>query len=324
MFTFYYLSTSLKCLGLPPLHVAPFFLYKEVAATNTNTEETWFDSLKTYFEIPHWMNLSFVEYDPDKNSPLVQTASDTADATAPTNLIGPNGFAYLVNSSANVHTHSSRPSHRHALSVSQGNLGEMSEQRSLISCRDFEDIVEACRPRYRTYDSIEGLPSALRALLHKTSLMHSAVLVGAKRDEALDMHKREGINAFKRLEEKSPLAEWGAVDFDAIKGRSSKFLLAYSNAGESYPLASDEATVDFTGSNEGKNWNESLLHLHMPRIPQQKSFALPFSGESNLTCDEVIERSQSKSIAKLKLMMENYDASVLSFIAKKSINSIQR
>lgn len=44
-------------LGLPPLHVAPFMLYR-VSAEGAQ-QGTW--SAKA--EIPHWMHLSFFNYD---------------------------------------------------------------------------------------------------------------------------------------------------------------------------------------------------------------------------------------------------------------------
>ena len=56
------IGSDMLSLGLPPLHVAPFFLYKDRGASSIE-EEQGFDDWKTYFELPHWMNLSFVDYD---------------------------------------------------------------------------------------------------------------------------------------------------------------------------------------------------------------------------------------------------------------------
>lgn len=56
------IGSDMLSLGLPPLHVAPFFLYKEKGASSAE-EIQGFDDWKTYFEVPHWMNLSFVDYD---------------------------------------------------------------------------------------------------------------------------------------------------------------------------------------------------------------------------------------------------------------------
>ncbi len=57
---------------MPPLHVAPFFLFKEEKGTTTSAEEIQgFDDWKTYFEVPHWMNLSFVDYDDYEEEPML-------------------------------------------------------------------------------------------------------------------------------------------------------------------------------------------------------------------------------------------------------------
>jgi hypothetical protein len=56
------IGSDVLSLGLPPLHVAPFFLFKEKEASSAE-EIQGFDDWKTYFEVPHWMNLSFVDYD---------------------------------------------------------------------------------------------------------------------------------------------------------------------------------------------------------------------------------------------------------------------
>ncbi len=186
-------------------------------------------------------------------------------------------------------------------------IGEMSQQRDLISCRDFKDILEACRPRYRNYDTMEGLPSALRALLHKASLMQSVGLVIAKSDTDIC----EEVRAFQKIEEKSLLAEWGAVDFDSTRGRSSKYVNASGKE------SCDEAAA---GLKKSSIWNEKLSQVHLPRIPQQNSFALPVSGEVNILSGAGNQHGMSKSIAKLKLMMESYDANVTS----KPISTMRR
>lgn len=66
------IGSDMLSLSLPPLHVAPFFLYKEKnVASNTEEERTGFDEWKTYFEVPHWMNLSFVDYDNEDQEPTL-------------------------------------------------------------------------------------------------------------------------------------------------------------------------------------------------------------------------------------------------------------
>ena len=62
------IGSDMLSLCLPPLHVAPFFLYKEIATTG-QTGHKGFDDWKTYFEIPHWMHLSYFNYDDESSSP---------------------------------------------------------------------------------------------------------------------------------------------------------------------------------------------------------------------------------------------------------------
>ena len=48
-------------LGLPALHIAPFFLY-----SNPPTEALLDNSQEQFYEVPHWMHLSFVSYESDE------------------------------------------------------------------------------------------------------------------------------------------------------------------------------------------------------------------------------------------------------------------
>ena len=63
------IGSDMLSLGLPPLHVAPFFLYKE-KGTSSAEEIQGFDDWQAYFEVPHWMNLSFVDYDNEEEPML--------------------------------------------------------------------------------------------------------------------------------------------------------------------------------------------------------------------------------------------------------------
>ena len=51
------IGSDVLSLSLPPLHVAPFFLFKEKEPSSAE-EIQGFDDWKTYFEVPHWMNVS--------------------------------------------------------------------------------------------------------------------------------------------------------------------------------------------------------------------------------------------------------------------------
>ena len=48
-------------LGLPPLHIAPFFMYTNADQSQDIDSET---QARDY-EVPHWMHLSFLSYESD-------------------------------------------------------------------------------------------------------------------------------------------------------------------------------------------------------------------------------------------------------------------
>jgi hypothetical protein len=63
-------------LGLPPLHVAPFMRFKKIEAHRFDGQEIRdpnimaphedvddFDGWKANYEIPHWIHLSYFNYD---------------------------------------------------------------------------------------------------------------------------------------------------------------------------------------------------------------------------------------------------------------------
>ncbi|CAB9514153.1 GATOR complex protein DEPDC5 [Seminavis robusta] len=56
------IGSDMLSLGLPPLHIAPFFLYNNEYRT---VESRGVDTNETYYEIPHWMHLAFISYEDD-------------------------------------------------------------------------------------------------------------------------------------------------------------------------------------------------------------------------------------------------------------------
>jgi len=61
------IGSDMLSLSLPPLHVSPFFCYKEFE-TNINVDHEDVSDWKSCVECPHWMHLSFVNYDQDSSS----------------------------------------------------------------------------------------------------------------------------------------------------------------------------------------------------------------------------------------------------------------
>jgi hypothetical protein len=66
------IGSDMLSLGLPPLHIAPFFLYKEKGASSAE-ELQGFDDWKVYFEIPHWVSFCFVVWSSNENEILSLT-----------------------------------------------------------------------------------------------------------------------------------------------------------------------------------------------------------------------------------------------------------
>jgi Vacuolar membrane-associated protein Iml1 len=198
------IGSDILSLGLPPLHIAPFFLYIN---EYQGVESEGVDSSETYFEVPHWMHLSFVDYKSDTNVPTetrVNEIDDIDDETNPSPLdIGPNGFLrhrFVDKLSTRARPKIANPLDHHPTAFSvAGNLAASpahnkrtkgDQERQLISGRDFGDILEACRPRHTG-----TLPSPLKALL--------------------EMYSAGGCNRISQVsisENNDSLKEWGTLD----------------------------------------------------------------------------------------------------------------
>ena len=106
-------------------------------------------------------------------------------------------------------------------------------QRHLISDRDFEDILEACRPRNRG-ESIGGMPSALTSLLRKfgntsTSKANKNICSSDSQSKgsitnasAGDLETSPACTSSLSMSNVNPsnenvqIEEWGSVSFDAL------------------------------------------------------------------------------------------------------------
>jgi hypothetical protein len=193
-------------LGLPPLHIAPFFLYSSTALPNEIDDTA---QQEQYYEIPHWMHLSFVSYESDESvfvDHLFEAEEAKPSSKIPDNQpeleILANGF--LLPRKANVTTNiptSSSVQREGPFASTKGDVAVHSEQprvashqRQLIEGRDFRDILEACRPRHP-----KSMPSALRALLR--SNQNDAATKG---------------NAVIASSNTAELEEWGTLDLDAV------------------------------------------------------------------------------------------------------------
>jgi hypothetical protein len=192
-------------LGLPALHIAPFFLYINVyQSSDVNS----FYVQEQYYEVPHWMHLSFVSYESDDTvvvdhlSEKDQSVGIKEELSKVDELkILPNGFLLPTNFKAGDKSRSSSSTILGLSSFSAiGNVAAspkrkkevVSKERQLITGRDFRDILEACRPR-----DASKVPTPLRAIL-------GGFVVG--RTAASFEHEH---NEFK---------EWGTLDFNSLRG----------------------------------------------------------------------------------------------------------
>jgi len=194
------IGSDMLSLGLPPLHVAPFFLYKE-KSTSSAEEIQGFDDWKTYFEVPHWMNLSFTDYDNEEEPMLYKEHLTDDDILADAKSVNAiqredetvaasNGFL-----KRNITDSYVVPE----IQLSSPSLVRQ-QYRHLISDRGFEDILQACRPRNRgEYGS--GLPASLSVILKKCAA------VGNRDQDSLLIQTTANASRSKYL-------EWGAVNFD--------------------------------------------------------------------------------------------------------------
>ena len=111
--------------------------------------------------------------------------------------------------------------------ASAGRSDSQRQQRHLISSRNFEDILEACRPRNRG-DTLSAFPSALALLVsNNTTVQDERAQIESKEIDVSTQNSGGGelalpsphIDAYNGsgLE---PVSEWGAIDFETAAGES--------------------------------------------------------------------------------------------------------
>mmetsp|Transcript_54724 Transcript_54724/g.163590 ORF Transcript_54724/g.163590 Transcript_54724/m.163590 type:complete len:2342 (-) Transcript_54724:20-7045(-) len=235
------IGSDMLSLGLPPLHVAPFFLYKDVGRAHTEGNSD-FDDWKTYFEIPHWMHLSYVSYDRSCDTTTNPELSMSEVSTSFSNHSHPTPVRFAANGFMVREAESIDPVISFCEPVmppktdSTGTLTSQfvkthaqKQQRHLISGREFEDILEACRPRNRG----DTIPSSLVTLLQKSKISKSQPNRLARKAHKPSQHTKAKAPAAVEHEDSARnssgikpsestvsmhLQEWGAVNFDDFGG----------------------------------------------------------------------------------------------------------
>lgn len=195
------IGSDMLSLGLPPLHTAPFFMYVK---EHQSVGAEGVDSSESYFEVPHWMHLSFVSYESDAGLPTDEKASngDTLGSALLAHSrieVGPNGFirrhwARGVESNEKLSPHATTTS-----IASPARRIAMAKERQLIEGRDFSDILRASRPRFSA-----SLPAPFRLLLKNQGREESTTI--KSRDESVVTSHSGGKS--------SNIHEWNSMESD--------------------------------------------------------------------------------------------------------------
>ena len=199
------IGSDMLSLSLPPLHIAPFFLYKEKGASSEE-EQVEFDDWKVFFEIPHWMNLSFVCYD-DEEELMLYKHDPSSDSSNTTKEDGTN-FQVWQTSNGFLNRTGSKSHDKVDLNV---NVKSNSHPRHMISERDFHNILQACRPRNRG-EQVATLPVSLLTLMKKLSRNQA---VSSKECFIPELRQTSPKQTMSHLSSGKCL-EWGAVNFDSF------------------------------------------------------------------------------------------------------------
>ena len=182
------IGSDMLSLGLPPLHIAPFFLYFNE-----------FHEVES--EIPHWINLSFISYENNESLVALTDAGDEVpgkedpeSAAASTSAQGPQGGAEPRVSTRNEDQNDDKPQ---VVEVEP----KVNKERHLED-RDIRDILEACRPR-----ATGMLPRALQALLR----MYQAGEANTEKTTPLSNQDGGDLN----------IKEWDGIDLNEVNKRKT-------------------------------------------------------------------------------------------------------
>lgn len=321
------IGSDMLSLGLPPLHTAPFFLYVNLYQ---EVDPEGVDGSETFYEVPHWMNLSFASYDgdsealgrPEHTSAVPRSFRTINSAGLP---VAPNGFLLPRTREQVAHQKSNSPLLRpNSFSVtlnatsSPKKLGHLTQARQLIAGREFYDILEACRPR-----NISGLPSTLKALLD----MQSCQVIEKERDE---------VSTGSDDDSSTPL-EWGSLESKPLQSSDTgivsrrKVSIGHeplASTAPSIPIVQSPPKIDECDTHEkssqassfasqlsnhllGASFDRSFLSPHgqIQRCPSLE-FDVGHDADNNLIPSgygEMDEEDSSKYLQNLRSMMKTRD-----------------
>ena len=273
------IGSDMLSLSLPPLHIAPFFLYKEKGASSEE-EQVGFDDWKVFFEIPHWMNLSFLSYGDDEDLLLYKHyPSDVSDKKKE------DGTDFQVWQTSNGFLNRTGSKSRNR--VDNVNAESNSHPKHMISGRDFHNILQACRPRNRG-EQLSALPVSLLTLMKKMLQNQEQSQHQCFAHKLGHTSPKQTISHLSR----GKCLEWGAVNFDSFAPNG---------------MRDDASHTSYSGSlSSGGSLSRTLQqtnnHGHL-----QSSLSLESLGrEEKLTADCMKDENSFKNF------MVQYDKTVFS------------
>jgi hypothetical protein len=153
----------------------------------SNNADDFDNDWRAYFEIPHWMHLSFVNYDHVKLC---------VEDTMPEEEVGEDGPKFKTCSNGFIFHEKGSYNRLQRTRAVKGTSVAKQQQKHLVLGRNFEDILQACRPRNKgSYTG--GTPPALISQLKMFDLIG-------------DKKSNEGPNAFDQQPTDMP-QEWNSI-----------------------------------------------------------------------------------------------------------------
>lgn len=213
---------------------------------------------------------------------------------------------------------------------------ESSQKRHLISGRDFEDILEACRPRNCGDSSKTGIPSAL---LHRLEFNYKDY-----KSEKSDENDPYSISKKNSEEEKLQIPEWGSVVYEEINSpvvasKQIPTISEYDHTAKSpVHLFLDDLAINSSNSGSSNYQVPSPssnglqiqvmkdIHLSMPTFENDGGQLKTISSTDSLSTVGTPEigltqgfgkKKKSVSIEALYKSMMNYDNAVFSPVPER-------
>lgn len=319
------IGSDMLSLGLPPLHIAPFFLYFNE-----------FQEVES--EIPHWIHLSFISYESDENLVALnisgteesEEGASVGGFNEPYLEIGPNGFLRsrkIPTQNIPRSFEGSVDGSKKAL-VPRGNAAAASKGKRRNNFkkredRDFRDILEACRPR-----GTGLLPRPVKSLIE----MYAA---GEKKEKT-----GAGLSDFDGFD--ITIKEWDEVALEEVNRGKPKLFASEASSPLTSPLVTSLSppriyeldhfentppkcpsfSTQASQTLLGTSYERHLLAVDASNLTNvlsmQRAPSLTFPGTNETsTSDAVVigsqknEEDESYFIDLMRRHMQNYDRNIM-------------